>query len=146
MGPYIFYRVEDEDSRARYFGDDGLLAEDTETWVNFRSRGPRLLEQVEMHLDWGNRCPTPFISAYCDEGVALREARRRAQEGREDVRLYTIDMRESDERREFRNIRGLAERLGFDIPDCAWSNSEYEYIFLHHVPDSAIVACSPIEW
>ena len=37
MGPYIFYRVEDEDSRARYFGEEGLLAEDTKTWVDFDS-------------------------------------------------------------------------------------------------------------
>ena len=49
-------------------------------------------------------------------------------------------MRRSDERREYRNIRFLAESLGFDVPERAWNNSEYEYsIFLHHVPDSAVV-------
>lgn len=36
--------------------------------------------------------------------------------------------------------RLLAERPDFDIPERAWNNSEYEYIFLHHVPDSAVVS------
>lgn len=76
---------------------------------------------------------------YCDEGVAQREAERRIGEGKKDVRVYKINMRRSDERREYRNIRLLAERLDFDIPERAWNNSKYEYIFLHHVPDSAVV-------
>lgn len=76
---------------------------------------------------------------YCDEGVAQREAERRIGEGKKDVRVYKINMRRSDERREYRNIRLLAERLDFDIPERAWNNSRYEYIFLHHVPDSAVV-------
>jgi hypothetical protein len=36
-------------------------------------------------------------------------------------------------------IFDFAERLDFDIPELAWNNSEYEYIFVHHVPDSAVV-------
>jgi hypothetical protein len=138
MGPYIFFRVEDEDSRAQYSGEDGLFAEDTHTWVDFNWWDWRLRGQVERHLDWRNRVPTPFISMYCDEAVAHREVKRRVEEGKKDVRVYMINMRESDERREYRNIR-LAERLGFDIPERAWNNSKYEYIFLHHVPESAVV-------
>lgn len=140
MGPYVFFRVEDEDSRARYSDEEGLFAEDTDARVDFKSRDRRLLAQVERHLDWGNRVPTPFISMYCDERVALREAERRVGRGKKDVRVYMINMRKSDERREYRNIRLLAERLDFDIPELAWNNSEYEYVFLHHVPYSAIVA------
>ena len=37
MGPYIFFRVEDEDSCARYIDEEGLFAEDTETCVDFTS-------------------------------------------------------------------------------------------------------------
>ena len=98
-----------------------------------------MLGHVERHLDWGNRVPTPFISMYCDKGVAHREAKRRVREGKKDVRVYTINMRRSDEYREYRNIRLLAERLDFGIPERAWNDSEYEYIFLHHVPNSAVV-------
>ncbi len=43
MGPYIFFRVEDEDSRARYSDEEGLFAEDTDTWVNFKRWDRRLL-------------------------------------------------------------------------------------------------------
>jgi hypothetical protein len=49
-------------------------------------------------------------------------------------------MRRRDERREYRDIRLLAEKLGFDISKRAWNNSEYEYVFLHHVPDTAVVS------
>lgn len=139
MGPYIFFRVEDEHSRARYSDEEGLFAEDTDTWVDFGSWDDRLLGQVERHLDWGNRIPTPFISMYCDEGVAHREANRRVREGKKNVRVYKINMRRSDDRREYRNIRLLAEKLDFDIPECVWNNSEYEYIFLHHVLESAVM-------
>ena len=139
MGPYIFFRVEDEDSRARHFGEEGLFADDTDTRVDFNRWDWRLRSQVERHLDWGNRAPTPFISMYCHEGVALREAERRVRDGKKDVRIYEINMRESDERREYRNLRLLAEKLDFDIPERAWNNSKYEYIFLQHVPDSAVI-------
>ena len=138
MGPYIFFRVEDEDSRARYFGEEGLFAEDTDTWVDFKSWDEGLLGEVERRLDCGNRVPTPFISMYCHEGVALREAEPRVGDGKMVVRVYKINMRRSDERREYRNLRLLAEKLDFDIPECAWNNSKYEYIFLQHVPDSAV--------
>ena len=141
MGPNIFFRVEDEDSRARYFGEAGLLAEDTETWVDFDSWNWRLLIQVKRHLKWGNRIPTPFISLYCDEDVAYREARRRVRDRQRNVRVYTINTWRSDEHMEWRNVRILAERLDLDIPEYAWNNSKYEYIFLHHVPDSAVVDC-----
>jgi len=141
MGPYIFYRVEDGDSRARYYHDEGIFAEDVDEEVDFGTRGWRLLCQVERHLDWGNRVPTPFISMYCNKIVAFREAERRVRDGKEDVRVYTIDMRERDERVEYRNIWLLTEKLGFDIPERAWNNSEYEYVVLHHIPDSAVVDC-----
>ena len=139
MAPYIFFRVEDEDSRARYVDEEGLFAEDTETWVDFNSWDRSLIRQVERHLDWGNRVPTPFISMYCHKGVAFREAERRVGDGKMEVGVYKINMRRSDERREYRNLRLLAERLDIDIPECAWNNSKYEYIFLHDVPDSAVV-------
>ena len=139
MGPYMFFRIEDEDSCAQYFDEEGLIAEDTDTWVDFKSLDLRLLGQVGRHLDWENRVPTPFISMYCDEDVVRREAERRVREGKKDMRVYKINMRKSHERREYRNIRLLAERLGFAIPERAWNNSEYEYIFLHYVPDSAVV-------
>ncbi|KAH0538359.1 hypothetical protein FGG08_005054 [Glutinoglossum americanum] len=102
------------------YDGEGLFAEDTDTEVNFGSRDCRLLDHVERHLDWGNRDPTPFISMYrmySDEDVAFVEAERRVRRGKKDVRVYKIDMRESGERTEYRNIRLPAEKLDFDIPE-----------------------------
>ncbi|KAF2844318.1 hypothetical protein T440DRAFT_525653 [Plenodomus tracheiphilus IPT5] len=46
MAPYIFYRVEDEHSRARYIDGQGIFAEGTDTRLDFRrpriTLGPRL--------------------------------------------------------------------------------------------------------
>ncbi len=139
MTPYIFYRVEDRDSRAQYLDQEGIFAEDTNTEVDLFGSSRRLCSQLENHLDWGSRIPTVFISAYCDEEVAWSEANRRVRDGKEGVVVHTIDIRKRDRPVEYRNIRLLAKRLGVWIPECAWNNSKYEYIFLHHVPESAVV-------
>jgi len=115
MGPYKFLRVEDEDLRARYFGEEGPFAEDTDTRVVFNRCNRRLLREVEKHLDWGNRVRTPFISMYSNKSVAPREAKRRVREGKK-YKVYEINMRESDEPMKCCNIQLLAARLGFDIP------------------------------
>lgn len=138
MAPNIFYRVEDKHSRAQYIEDEGIFAEDIDTSVNFRRLGTNLLHQIEQHLDWSNRNPTPFISMYSDKYVAQREAERRVLSGKKDVRIYKIDTYASEERMEYRNIRLLAQKLGLFIFHEAWHNSEHEYIFLHHVPEDAI--------
>jgi hypothetical protein len=141
MGPHIFYRVEDEHSRACYIDNQGIIAEDTDTSVDFRKKGTALLVQIAQHLDWSNRQPTPFISTYCEEEVAWREAERRVTAGKKDVKIYKIDMHNIDrkERSEYRDIRLLAKKLELDIPVHAWNNSMYEYIFLHCIPDSAVM-------
>lgn len=140
MGPYKFYRVEDEDSRAEYVENAGLWAENTATRVDFRSYDETLFEQVGRHLDWANREPTPFISMYGDKDVAEREANRRVRDGKQNVRVYTINMRMLEKNQcEYRNARRLADKLRLYIPKHAWNNSKYEYICLHHVPQVAII-------
>lgn len=136
MGPPEFYRVEDEGSRGRYFKGKGMYAEVTDTEFDFSNCDIRLILR---HLDWKNRIPTPFLSVYCDEEMAIREAERRVREGKKEVRVYKIDMWESDDRVEYRDLRRLAKKQGIYIPDFAWSNSEYEYLCLHHIPDSAVM-------
>lgn len=139
MGPRIFYRVEDEDSRARYIKRQGIIAEDRDTSVDFRKKGDALLDQIAQHLDWSNRHPTPFISTYCDEWVAWREAERRVTAGKSGVKIYKIDTGARKERTEYRNIRLLAESLDYYIPFDAWNNSKHEYVFLYRIPDSVVV-------
>jgi hypothetical protein len=139
MGPRIFFRVEDDDSRARYKAGRGILAEDRVTAIDFGSRNPWLSRHISRHLNRSNRVATPFISTYCLEEVAREEAQRRVDRGKEGVRVYKIDIGKTSKRREWRSIRRLARGLRYDIPECAWSNSEYEYIFLHLIPSTAVV-------
>ena len=56
-----------------------------------------------------------------------------------DVVVYEIDVDCSYERVEYRNVRRLAGVLAVEIEDKARNNSKYEWIFLHAVPDSAVV-------
>lgn len=139
MAPREFYRVEDARSRARYVDGEGIFAEDTDTPVRFANRGTTLRDQINEHLHWGNRNPTPFISTYCDEHAARNEAERRVGRGMEDVRIYFIDMDASYERAEYRNLRLLATNLDLQIMNNARHNSLHEWVFLHHIPDSAVV-------
>ncbi|USP79642.1 uncharacterized protein yc1106_06916 [Curvularia clavata] len=140
MAPHIYYRVEDAHSRAQYIDGEGFFAEDPDIAVKFTKFGnASLRHHLEQHLDWGNRNPTPFISMYSDKDVAWREAYRRVNTGKQDVRIYMVDTDTSDERVEYRNIRHLAKTLRLYIHEDAWNNSMYEYVFLHHVPESAIV-------
>ncbi|KAH7072735.1 hypothetical protein BKA63DRAFT_515577 [Paraphoma chrysanthemicola] len=137
--PREFFRVEDASSRASYIEGKGIYAEDDYTWVDFDSTGARLFAQIGQHLQWANKHPTPFISAYSDEDVAWREAERRCLDGKKDVRIYTINTNRRGKAIEYRNIRRLAKKVGLWIDDQAWNNSKYEYIFLHHIPKSMIV-------
>jgi hypothetical protein len=137
--PTKFFRVEDASSRASYVRRKGIFAEDEDAWVDFDRAGARLFAQVEQHLRWANRRPTPFISAYSDEEVAWNEAERRCCVGKQDVRIYVIDTERKVEPIEYRHIRGLANMVGLDIDEKAQNNSEYEYVFLHYIPEDLIV-------
>jgi hypothetical protein len=139
MAPRVFYRVEDADSSARYVEGKGILAADRKTVVHFGDKGDALFDQVKTHLRWSNRRPTPFISTYCDEFAVRMEAYRRSKRGKEDVRVYKINMDDTDEPAEYRDVRRLARYLGLHIGAKAWHNSEHEWIFLHRIPDGAIV-------
>jgi hypothetical protein len=139
MAPNIFYRVEDKGSRAQYVYKRGILAEDRTTVVDFHKRGSQLRRQVENHLDWGSRTSSPFISMYNNEEAALNEAERRVEAGKKEVVVHQIDTWKKDRLVEYRNMRLLAKKIGAEIPKRAWHNSKYEYIALHHIPNSAIL-------
>jgi hypothetical protein len=139
VAPTILYRVEDEDSRARYLSGKGILAEDTETRVDFRRPNQQLRDELENHVDWSNRVPTVLISTYSEKNVASREAERRVREGKKNVVVYTIDSREKDRPMEYREMRRLMKKLGLKIPYYAWNNSKYEFVVLYNVPESAVL-------
>jgi hypothetical protein len=139
----LFYRVEDECSQARTTDGRVICSGDRYASVDFKARHGRKLEalgrHVTNHLDWSNRRPTPFISMYNDDTVAFEEAERRKRRGMKNVTITVVDVEKVRGRVQFRNVRWLlAHRLGRWIPEKAWHNSKYEYIFLHYIPDRAV--------
>jgi hypothetical protein len=147
MAPCKYWRVEDEGSHCRYDEWDGILAGDTDTFINLNPKGRKEEEalggEVENHLIWGNKVPTVFISAYADEKRAYEEAERRRYRGRQQVIVYVI-VPLRDYSMKYRSVRGLADRLGVEIPEQAYRNSEYEYLFLHQIVPDAIVSIDPL--
>jgi len=73
--------------------------------------------------------------------TARKEAMRRKKEGKRNVTITVIDTSKPRRRVEYRNARGLASRLGCEIPEQAWHNSKYEWLFLHHIPQWAVMCC-----
>jgi hypothetical protein len=143
MAPCIFYRVESSSSRAKYCDGKGIFAEDTKLMLSFDSNHPQLRPKVKNHLNWNCQVPSPFISVYANKHTAMWEAKRRIEAKHRDVCYFKIDVRriwrKPCERVEYRNMRKLAKKLQIKIRNRALNNSKHEYIFLHHVPDDAIV-------
>ncbi|KAH0596039.1 hypothetical protein MHUMG1_05898 [Metarhizium humberi] len=138
-----FYRVEDEQSQAVTTPGKGISAAgraDLNLSAMHGNQAEELRWNLQNHLDWSSNYESPFISAYDDEDVAFSIAEgRREKLGREHVTVTKIDVSKVHGQIEFRELRPLAERLGVWIPDKAYHNSECEWIFLHDIPDEAVV-------
>ncbi|KAK8932782.1 hypothetical protein H634G_07096 [Metarhizium anisopliae BRIP 53293] len=138
-----FYRVEDEHSQAVTTPGKGISAAgraDLNLSAMHGNQAEELRWNLQNHLDWSSNYESPFISAYDDEDVAFSIAEGRKEKlGREHVTVTKIDVSKVHGQIEFRELRPLAERLGVWIPDKAYHNSECEWIFLHDIPDEAVV-------
>jgi len=137
----MFFRVQDEHSRAQYLNSEGIFAEDQSTSMTFniRMHYRSIQDEIEKHLDWANRDPTCLISTYARQDVAEEQARLRINRGREEVVIFVIDTAQGIGGAQYRNLRPLARKVNFQIPDQAWNNSKYEWIFLEQIPDHMIV-------
>ncbi|KAI1302215.1 hypothetical protein F5Y03DRAFT_212459 [Xylaria venustula] len=134
--PRVFWRVEDEDSQAQT-RNSGIRA--AGVGGDFRRLSLELRQCLERHLDWSDRTPSPFISAYCDEDAANREVNRRLDRGKRRITITKIDVTDLDYGTvQYRNLRKLAKNLDLWVHELAWNNSEHEYIFLHYIPREAI--------
>jgi hypothetical protein len=135
-------RVEDSSSRAQWNPRRGIHAGLARSGADFhatRGSGLALLEEhLRNHVDWYNTHETPFISTYNSYRAAYAEAFRRIRCGKKDVIIIWIDVTRAHKKVQYRNMRTLARKLGITIPPRAWHNSEFEFVFLHHIPDSAI--------
>lgn len=143
----MFFRVQDEHSRAQYLSFEGIYAEDQSSSMTFniRMHYRNIRDEIEKHLDWANRDPTCLISTYARQDVAEKQARLRIDQGREEVVIFVIDPAQESGGAQYRNLRMLAKKVDFQIPDQASNNSKYEWIFLEQIPDHMIVGTISFE-
>ena len=143
--PSKFYRVEDDDSQARTIYGKGVLARNTDTYIDFSAKDDGPLEELiwtlEQHLCWSSGYPSPLISVYGEKITAIKEAERRKREGKQNVTITKINVRKLRGKAQYRNARKLADRVRCWIPKRAWHNSKHEWLFLHCIPQCAVVSC-----
>jgi len=84
-----------------------------------------LIDALDNHLDWYNRMPTPFISVYSSKSAAFASANGRINDGKTGVTVAYIDGSKLFGGG-LRKVWKLAEELGYEIPDKALDNSEFE--------------------
>lgn len=144
----FFYQVRDEDSQSVRIPGKGIFAMGR-AMMNLDARYGReaqvLKWNVENHLDWNSDYISSFMSTYDNEDVTFDIAYRRKKKlGKQHVSVVVIDVWEVYGQVEFRKMRPLAKRLGIRIPNKAYNNSKHEWIFLHDIPQDAIVDVYPI--
>ncbi|KAG8416392.1 hypothetical protein J3458_006982 [Metarhizium acridum] len=143
-----FYRVEDEYSQAVTTPGKGISAVGRASINLSAMYGPQaevLRYNLENHLEWSSDYASPFISTYDDEEVAFSIAEGRKENlGRQHVTVTKIDVSKVHGQVEFRELRPLAWRLGLRIPEKAYHNSEHEWIFLHDIPERAVVGVADV--
>ena len=142
MTPVVFYRVHDDSSATHFDEYDGFIAGDNQTWLKMIPRNDweveRLRNTLCRHLDWSNRTASPFISAYADFDAAFNSATARKGQGKRGIIIARIDVQRSCERMWCWNVRAVAKQVDLWIKPQAWNNSEYEYLFLNHIPTETV--------
>ena len=136
------YRLQDDESHTLYNKDYGFLARDLRTEINFnprcKSEKSVLFRTLDLHLDWGNRIDTPFISVYDDRDTAIEYAMMRLNRGKTGVRIGEIEVGWHNDV-EFRSVPKLAESKEYEIDYRALSHSRHECLVLHWIPPWCIV-------
>jgi hypothetical protein len=134
--PDIVYRVFDDSSVSKFDSDVGFLAGDPTWTIEDTYHREKMHSALTCHLKWRNRLPTPFISTFSSPGKALNEAKRRVESRYSNVYIAKINAKLlRDAGIPMDQVDQLAHQYGVD--DLTWVNN-VEYIFLSHIPSSAI--------
>ncbi|KAF8532078.1 hypothetical protein BDD12DRAFT_902463 [Trichophaea hybrida] len=141
--PEIFYRIYDDDSvsqRGRRYGfrAGAGCGSDANAWFYSKTS---IRAAVELHADWTNRVPTPFISTSTSAAWILRQAQRREKAGKENVTIVEInaDADFSGDDVNVYSMKKLVSKYGADIPNKAMASYQHEWLFRGRIPMRAIV-------
>ncbi|KAF1333746.1 hypothetical protein FI667_g2599, partial [Globisporangium splendens] len=101
----------------------------------FQDEG-KFKDAIELHLDWSNRQPTPFVSSFESQFHAVNFANVLLQRGRSNTRIYQIDTIYLGP--VFR-VRDMVDKLGFcpNLPERTYWD---EYLILNGIPKQSVVA------
>ena len=144
----VFYRVQDDSSATQFDDEDGFIAGDEdylEMYPRSRAGILELSKVLAKHLDWSDRDPSPFISAYSDKTTAYNNAESRVLDGHTNVVVVEINVKYKYRLYHW-PLRAVAKAVGLEIELKAWHNSKFEEIFLHRIPWKAIDAIVEVEW
>jgi len=134
--PQFLYRVFDDNSVSRLDGIDGFVAGNPGKAFSPNRYWAKYV--IQRHMRWGNRRPTPFISATSSRAKAVHYARQRQELGHGDVSIAKIDtaaLRASGITTY--HMATLVKRTGAYIDPVAWNYSEY--LCLRYIPREAVI-------
>ena len=77
--------------------------------------------------------------------VSQKVRRNYELRGKKEVVIFVIDTSQELGKAQYRDLRKLAVKFGLWIPYKSWHNSEYEWVFLEHIPDHMIVGTISFE-
>jgi hypothetical protein len=138
------YRITDNTSRDQFSEIDGFVVPKRDTFDEFNPTGAGAREFVELHLDWSNRRPTPFISTVDSPHIAMYLTRKRIL-GRTGVRIAIIDRDAVENQEAVYHMESLVDTAQANLP--SYARNDTECLCVHRIPREAILKlCSPEEF
>lgn len=139
--PYRLYRVYDNSSVSKYSKRYGFRAQDDEFPPEDAEIACFMWEPVRRHLDWSNRCPTPFVSTWESSQKAWETAKGREERGCQNVQIAVIDVDILNENNVwFAKLIDVVKKFNVRLPDKTRRYlSPDEYLCLHSIPRKAII-------
>ncbi|KAG1876983.1 hypothetical protein C8R48DRAFT_768550 [Suillus tomentosus] len=138
--PRYLYRVFDEQSCSQLNRSGAFVASIPYAVYDRDHRNAR--RQLELHMDWSNRRPTPFISVTSSRGRALDFALTLWNMRGSAVSIAKIDSSQL-EREDVYWMCDLVEYTGAHIKPEAMN--KYEYLCVGSIPASAVIQCLTLD-
>lgn len=133
------YRITDDDSRDKFSEANGFIAPIDQ--FDPSAQGAKTF--VELHLDWSNKKPTPFISTIDSHHNAIYLAEKRARR-KMGVRIAIIDRDKVESQGVVvYHMESLVRDTIAILPSVARNNTEH--LCVHRIPREAILKICSLE-
>jgi hypothetical protein len=140
--PRYYYRVVDDKSHCKYDQDEGFVASIPNAVYNPNHWNAK--RELEQHMNWANRDPTPFISVTVSREQAIHYALQRMEWGNGSVLIAKIDhSRLKEENIHIHRARDLVQATGAEIEPIA--DNPHEYLCVRRIPVCAVISILPLD-